>query len=265
MLRRLIENMDPRTQRMLIRTGWLALLLAVVVIYISAVAHRSESLAEEVWVGIEPLPDGNSLLSEKDVREAIERSFGYKLEGRTLVSIDVNRLERILEEEPFILDAQVYIGANNKVAVKIIPRAPILRVIDNNGYNYYLDSDGVQMPLSKHFTAKVLVVTGSLPVYEEKFMSRKRNRLKEAFQLAQLILQDEFLSPLTEQIYFDNKGHITLVPKIGGHTIAFGPFGNEREKLRRLKIFYKEVLPYEGWQRYKEINLAYDGQVVAKK
>ncbi len=32
-----------------------------------------------------------------------------------------------------------------------------------------------------------------------------------------------------------------------------------------LKIFYKEALPYEGWNKYSGVSLQYDGQVVCKK
>lgn len=265
MAKGLLDNLDPQTLRTLKRVGWAVLFLAVFMVYISAVERKEGSLAEEVVIEIAPLKSGHSLLTPEDVRLAIARSFGYQLEGRPLASIDIERLERVLEEEPFILEAEAYLSASNRVEISIQPREPILRVMDNNGYNYYLDRDGVQMPLSKHFTAKVLVATGSLPVYEPQFLARKRNRLKEAFLLAQLIISDEFLAPLTEQIYFDNRGEIALVPKVGCDKIEFGRFSREYEKLRRIKIFYKEVLPYEGWQEYSEISVAYEGQVVARK
>ncbi len=258
-------ELDPKTRRMLIRIGWAALFLTFLVVIISAVERKEGSRVAEVAIDIEPLPDGNSLLAEDDVRKAIELSFGYKLEGRTLLDIDVQRLEKVLEDEPFILDAEALVNAHNVVELNIQPREPILRVLDNDNRSYYLDRNGVQMPLSGHFTAKVLVVTGSLPAYDERFLQRKRNRLKDAFLLANLILKDEFLAPLTEQIYFDSRGEITLVPKLGEHTVEFGRFTHAEDKLRRLKIFYKEALPYKGWQAYEEVSVAYEGQVIGRK
>ncbi len=258
------QNMDPRTQRMLKRIGWAGLFVAMLVVYISAVERKGASLVEEVLIDIAPLPDGNSLLTDTDVRATIQQSFGKPIEGRSIAELDIGRLESVLEEEPFILEAEAFVTAGNKVRIEILPREPVLRVIDNNGYNYYLDRNGVQMPLSEHFTAKVLVATGSLPTYEEAFLSRKRNRLKEAFLLAQLILSDPFLSALSEQIYFDSRGKITLVPKLGVGQVEFGHFEAAQSKLRRIKIFYKEVLPYTGWQQYEEISVAYQNQVVAR-
>lgn len=261
----LLQNMDPKTQRTLRRIGWAVLFLGMLVIYISAVEQKGGSAVKDVMVNIEPLPDGNSLLADEDVLGSIERAFTQPLEGQSLSDIDIERLEQVLEAEPFILDAEAYVTAGNHIVIDINPREPILRVIDNNGYHYYLDRDGVQMPLSEHFTAKVLVATGSLPTYDEDFLERKRNRLKEAFLLAQLILSDPFLAPLSEQIYFDSRGKITLVPKMGSSRIEFGSFEDARSKLRRIKIFYKEVLPYTGWRAYDEISVAYEDQVVGRK
>jgi len=36
-------------------------------------------------------------------------------------------------------------------------------------------------------------------------------------------------------------------------------------KFEKLKIFYKEAIPYEGWSTYSEISLKYDKQIVCKK
>ena len=33
----------------------------------------------------------------------------------------------------------------------------------------------------------------------------------------------------------------------------------------RLKVFYKEAIPYEGWNQYDEINLKYKKQIVCNK
>ena len=191
----LLENMDPGTQRTLRRIGWAVLFLGMLMVYISAVEQKGGSAVKEVMVNIEPLPDGNSLLAEEDVLGAIERAFDQRFEGQALDDINVERLEQMLEAEPFILDAEAYVTAGNHIVIDINPREPILRVIDNNGYNYYLDRDGVQMPLSDHFTAKVLVATGSLPTYDEAFLSQKRNRLKESFPVGAVDFERPFFGP----------------------------------------------------------------------
>ncbi|MCG8327103.1 MAG: hypothetical protein MI974_05430 [Chitinophagales bacterium] len=265
MLNGLSLNIDKGTLKLLKRLGWAVILFTIAALVVSAMERKSQSEAREVLIAIEPLEGGESLISDTDVRLAITRNLGYQLEGRKIASIDVERLEEMLESESFILNADVFISANNQVSIDIQQRVPVLRIIDNNGENYYLDQNGVQVPLSKHFTTKVLVATGSLPAYDEKFQKRKRSRMKDAFELAQLILADDFLQPMIEQMHFSPKGIITLVPKLGNHKITFGKYENAEDKLKRLKAFYKEALPYEGWRKYSSISLEYKGQVVGKK
>ena len=125
-------HISAETLRMLKRIAWGGLLFLVAIIVVSAVERKEASLVPELSIDIEPLPDGELLINGQDVRLAIERSFGYRLEGMPVGSIDVQRLEKVLEAEPFILDADVYIGANNQIKVGVVQREPILRVMDKN-------------------------------------------------------------------------------------------------------------------------------------
>ncbi|MDV7400600.1 hypothetical protein RZS08_54800, partial [Arthrospira platensis SPKY1] len=69
---------------------------------------------------------------------------------------------------------------------------------------------------------------------------------------------------LIEQIYVSN-GKILLAPKVGNYKIVLGTVDDLDEKFRRLRIFYDEVVPYQGWRRYKTVNLSYKGQIVCEK
>jgi cell division protein FtsQ len=69
---------------------------------------------------------------------------------------------------------------------------------------------------------------------------------------------------MIEQIYVNNKGEFVLAPMLGDHIILFGYYKDAEEKLRKLKIFYKEVLPYEGWRKYDTIDLRFRGQVIGR-
>ena len=62
------------------------------------------------------------------------------------------------------------------------------------------------------------------------------------------ILDDEFMSALVEQIHVSNQGEFTLIPKLGNQKILFGKHSNVLDKIDRLKVFYWEAIPYEGWR-----------------
>ncbi|RMG83980.1 MAG: FtsQ-type POTRA domain-containing protein [Bacteroidetes bacterium] len=256
--------MNPELLKSLKRIGWVSGLFFALIMVVSAVERKQGSRVKSVEVVIEKLPEGYLLINEDDVRGLIHRSFGYDLEGQSLANINVNRIERILEEDPFVRNAEVTIDFLNKIEINVEQREPILRIKDNNGLNYYLDKDGNKLPLSKHFTARVIVGTGSIAPHSPDFLERKQHTLKDVFLLTKLIIADEFWKSMIEQINMSN-GEMTLIPKVGDQKIRFGRFENAEEKLWRLRKFYEEGIAYEGWQKYKAIDLRFKDQVVCER
>lgn len=248
-----------------LKIGWFAGIIVLILVILSAVNSREMELSNGLLVKVKPLPDGSLLLHERDVLSAVNKVYGYPVEGQSMNQIDPQRIEKMLEEEPFILDADVYFDAETRVHIKVVQREPVLRVIDHNGLNYYLDKDGYKMPLSRRHTAHVLAATGNIPPYDPDFLDRKRHLLKDIFLLAQLIREDPFLNAMVEQIHTTNTGEFILAPKIGDHKIIFGKFEQPEEKLKKLKVFYREAIPYEGWRKHRTIDLRFEGQIVCKK
>lgn len=256
---------QPELIRMLKRIGWVSLFFLSAALVISAIERKDASLADGVDIEIEPLPDSTYLINDEDIFLSIQRSFGFQMQGLPLGALDVERLERVLKEDPFILDADVFVDAKNTLHIGVSQREPKLRIIDKNGLNYYLDEGGFKMPMSKHFSARVLVATGNIPPHVPDFQDRKKHVLKDLFYIKDLILEDDFLNALVEQIYVSNRNQYILIPKVGRQKIILGKIDDIEDKLKRLKIFYEEAVPYEGWRKYKSINLSIRGQVICKK
>ncbi|MEL6639321.1 MAG: cell division protein FtsQ [Bacteroidota bacterium] len=260
-----MSTISTANRQMFKRLLWIAMGFLVAALILSAVERKSTRNANEVLIQIRELPDGNTLVNREDILLTLERSFGHRLVGVPLGAIDMNRVERVLEEEPFVLNADAFIDAAGKIHIELTQREPILRVIDKNGLNYYLDPSGRKMPLSPHFTARVLVATGNIPPFVPDFQKRKRHVLKDLFALTNTILDDDFMRVMVEQVYRSETGSYTLIPKLGYQKIVLGPYEAIDEKLERLRVFYREGIPYEGWQKYSTINLTFDGQVVCKR
>lgn len=123
------------------------------------------------------------------------------------------------------------------------------------------------MPLSESYTARVPVVTGNVILWSEDFMEKDNNQLRQLVALAHELKQDDFLNALVEQIYLNTKGELVLAPKVGDQVIYLGRYHKTKtlERLRRLKTFYREGLPYEGWRKYKSFDLRFSDQVIARK
>ncbi|MBR9921311.1 MAG: hypothetical protein GYB31_10770 [Bacteroidetes bacterium] len=246
------------------RIGGVALVLLLGILLVSAYEKKQADAPVDVDIHIQPLDNGHFLVDTADVQRIIVSSFGYRLTERPIKWLDVSRVERVLQDDPFVDKADVFVDANNLVHIEILQREPLMRVIDNNGLNYYLDPDGNQMPLSPHFTARVLVVTGSVPPYVEDFKQRKGHLMNDIFDLGHRITKDPLWNSLFEQVHVQD-GQFKMIPKVGSQHIEFGNYTDVEDKFHRLEVFYQEGMSREGWNKYKSIDLRYEGQVVCVK
>lgn len=247
--------------------GWIVVVLVVALLAISAIGKREGSVVQTVAPIIRPLPEGDPLVTEDELLEKLAASFTKPLDQLLLTDIDIQRVERVLEAQPFVADADAFIDDDLQLNIIVTQRVPLLRVIAENGQNYYLDESGFRMPLSESYTARVPVVTGNVVLWTENFMEDPDAQLRGLVELARALREDPFLEALIEQIYVNNNGELVLAPKVGDQVIYLGRYSAAvtPERLRRLKTFYREGLPYEGWRKYRSFDLRYADQVVAKK
>ncbi len=238
----------------------------VVVIGIAAIMNKRKGNVKDIVVNIQHLEDGvNDLIKDKDIKEILRRGFEENVAEMKVSRVDVQRAERILEQDPFIENAEVFIDADNKLNIKIVQREPICRIIDNNGLNYYMDKNGIKMPPSKYFSARVPIITGAVPPHVTDFLSRKKYGLKDVYYLVKQLQADEFYKTFIQQIVVDAGGEFTLIPVLGDQKIRIGTIDDLDDKLKRIRIFYDEAMPYEGWRKYATISVKYKGQIVCKK
>ncbi|MEM9886328.1 MAG: hypothetical protein AAF849_10575 [Bacteroidota bacterium] len=249
---------------------WIALLVAVGMLVLSAVGKRQNSRSMPLLdIEIQPTANADSnLITDEEIDSILRNSFTYGITDNPIKTIDVGRAERVLEKNPFVKNADVYIDNTNTINVEVEQREPVVRIIDGEGRNYYLDKAANYMPLSEHHTARVLVLTGFIQPHEPNFMKLKQHRLKDLFYLSERIRADEFFHHLIEQVHLSQNGDILFVPKIGKQQILFGKYldeDNVEEKLQRLKIFYKEALSRTSWTKYQLIDIRFKDQIVCKK
>ncbi len=258
-------QINQQTYQSIKRVAFAGGILLLVLLITAAAERKKEMPLGETGVEVKPLLGGYWLIDSSDVLKIIERNLGMPLNEQASGIIDEDRVERILEEDPFVKNAEVTIAANNKVKILIEQREPILRIFDNLGAQYYLDAKGFRMPLSPHFTARTLVATGDIQPHSPEFLERRNHEMKDLFALTQFIIADKFWNAMIEQIYLNKRGEFVLIPKIGDQTIIFGRYTDVEDKFYRLKTFYEEAMNREGWKKYHSIDLRYKGQVVCEK
>ena len=241
----------------------LSALVVLILLILTAVGRRKNSQIREMAIAVAEVKGEQASMDVESIRRLLQKSFGFGFAGKKVEELDIHRIEAVLEQDPFVADAEVWVDARYVLHVLLHPRIPILRIMDGKGQDYYLDAEGNRMPKSPKFWARTLVATGDIPPYVPDFKERSTYALKDLYLLSLDILEDPYLLGLTEQIHLES-GEFILYPKIGRQQILLGKYEHIPSKFDRLKRFYRDVLPYKGF-RYKTIDLRYRGQVVGKK
>jgi cell division protein FtsQ len=185
--------------------------------------------------------------------------------GKILMELNIPLIEAKLNHNDFIKGSQVFTDMNGELQINVFQRRPILRMLKMDGSSYYVDENGLKMPISQAYTAHVTIASGNL---FEGYKSRDTMYTsvgKELFKIATYVDKDAFWKAQIEQIFVTAESEYLLIPKIGDHTIVFGTAENMEEKFEKLLLFYKEGLSRVGWEQYKSINVKFKNQVVCTK
>jgi cell division protein FtsQ len=235
--------------------------------------YETETYLPNIYIKV----DGeNAFLTKKEVLTRLERK-GLVYRNQKYEKIKFNEIENYLKSMSEIRSCKVYSNLGKKWNIDIELRKPIARIFNSSGETFYLDNLGFTMATSPLYTARVLVVTGNIPdkshsISVDKIINNDTLKtilfLDDIYRISIYVCNDPFLNAQIGQIHLEKNGDFILIPQVGGHTIVFGSAKNENEvakKFKKLMQFYKEGLPFEGWNKYEEINLKYEKQIVCKK
>ena len=225
-----------------------ALLAYLIIILTFAATKWEEVTCEGVKVRVDNTRD--AFVNESEVLKIIQKGYGEIL-GKKIATVNRDSLERVLEKDPMIRSAQAYHSLDGLVHVVIRQREPMVRVMA--GESYYVDRERRVMPLSSRFTSRVLVATGAI------------NRTFAREQLAafaEYIADHRFWNAFIEQVVMLPNGDAVLVPKVGDFKITLGQLEGFEERMEKLMVFLQKGIRTKGWDRYKEINLKFDKEIV---
>jgi cell division protein FtsQ len=245
---------------------WAALVIALLV-SLSFVEHEQEQMrCKSLEVKIEPEADLFFITRDNIVKELTAGKGESTLMGQPVVEFNVGKLENMLELNPFVLNAEVFIDIEGNLRVDVEQRRPVMRVMHHDGSGYYIDENGIKMPLSDSFTAHVPIATGNIYEKLEKTRDTVFSKAgRDVYRLGLYLDKNPFWMAMIEQVEVNAKGELVFIPKIADHLVVLGNAEGLDEKLTHLKIFYKKGLNKLGWDKYKVINLKYTGQIVCEK
>ena len=169
-------------------------------------------------------------------------------------AIDLYSLERNVSENSYIEKAAVFLTIGGLLKATIKQRTPMARILSSKD-SYYVDKQGIKIPLSANYSARVLLVWGM----------ESEADVQRILPLMERILEDDFLQKEIVGIVKSADDTYTFSVRSGNYKIDFGKLTDITLKFRKLKAFYNTTFDNKTIQEYKTIALKYHNQVVCTK
>ena len=200
-----------------------------------------------------PDNDKISLINEDDIERLLKAKNMYPV-GKALKDIQTEAIENVLNTNEMVKSAECYATPSGKIHLRIKQRTPKFRVMGTE--NYYIDTEKNRIRTSTSYTAYLPIVSGHVNF---------ETATEELFDFITFLEKNAFWNAQIEQIYIRADKKIELVPRVGDNIILLGTLDNYPAKLEKLRKLYLKGFNEIGWNRYKTIDLQYNGQVVCTK
>ena len=234
------------------RFNWSKILLVFVFLFSIGILYASNyfnnnRLIEDIDVVIQP--NSSFYISTDSIKNSIKRYIYTKKD-----SISIAKIEDELDKNTFVEKSQVYTMLDNKLFVNVKQKEPIARIITNDSI-FYLDKNSNFMSLSKLHSADVPIIFGFNQFSDLDYLTK----------ISLMIRDDKFLNQNITQIIVDENQQINL--KLSGLNIfiELGHNNKLEKKIQNLKAFYNRAIRKNDLEKYKDVNLQFENQVVAVK
>src|SRR5690606_8077789 len=127
------------------------------------------------------------------------------LNNAMVSSLDLVSMEKELQKEKWIKNAEIFIDNNNVLQVKVTEREPVARIFTTSGASFYLDSSLMRLPLGKKFSARLPVFT-SFPTDVIVLKKADSILLRNIKVMSEFIEKDEFWMAQIDQIDITENG-----------------------------------------------------------
>lgn len=225
-------------KRVLFTFIWMVSLSGLVVLMSFVEAKKSEQKCTDVKIII---PGTYTFIERNDVEEIIYESQG-QIKGSALNKLNIHRMENALKANPFIEAAKIYADMNGLITILVNQREPVLRVLNFTNQDFYIDKNGLKIPVSTNFTAKVLAANGYiLESFSGKVDTLKTKLARDLFKTAAFVGKDSLWNDQIEQLYVNQQKEIEMIPRVGEHKIILGDADSLETKFGNLLAFYKKA------------------------
>ncbi len=213
--------------------------------------HRNE-LKMVHTSNIEFVGDQNLYITESTVNKLLIQKYG-SLTNVPKEKLALNTIEKVIEANEMVKEAQVYLSINGELTSKIVQRKPIGRIEGNP--KFYLDDEGKRMPLSKSHSARVPIITGEIT----------GKSLEDVYEILKYINKDDFLYKNVIGIHIEGEEKYQLKFRTEQFVVNLGGVDNLEKKFSNLKAFYVKAHRDKTLDDFAVVSLEFNNQVVCTK
>jgi cell division protein FtsQ len=226
------------------------LILGVTALYAFS---NDRSAAKNVnGIQIEFVGNDNLYVTQAMVNKLLIQKYGSLL-NVPKEKLVLNTIEKVIETNEMVKNAQVYLTVNGELTTKIVQRQPIGRIEGIS--KFYLDDEGKRMPFSLNHSARVPIITGKIT----------GKSLEDAYVILEFINEDDFLRKNVIGIHIEDEGDYQLKFRIENFIVNLGNIENLESKFSNFKAFYAKALRDKTLKDYQVVSLQFKNQVVCTK
>ncbi len=242
----------------------LAVILSVVALFTSFGFLNRQHLSG-VEITVKESGDSHRMLDSFELRQLLRTVYPDSIVGFPIDSMSLESVEDLYLSNPFVKECRAYIDKHYRLRIELVERLPLLRIYSENGGDYYIDQDGHSMPVSGHYTPRTMLATGNIPLLPLNHHVDSSQIHQDLFKVARAVEADEFMSGYVSEIHVNKSGQILFYPLVGDFTIRMNTLDDMPDKFENLKIFLRDGLSRVGWDKYSELVIGYENQIVGKK
>jgi cell division protein FtsQ len=246
-------------KKRLVQVLWLLAGIGTIVLFGAAMQQKNHKTCAGVKVEITGVED-HLFIDENDVLAIINSKS--VISNQATSKIDLRAIETALEATAWVKKAELFFDNKQVLQVKIVERQPVARVFTAEGTSFYLDSNGLRLPLSDKLSARVPMFT-NFPSDRPVLAKPDSLLLESVVALGKYIVADSFWMAQTAQIAITPQATFEIVPTLGDQIIVFGTADDYAAKFNRLYTFYKKAWVQNGINTYEKLDVQYNNQVVA--
>lgn len=249
-------------QKIVFGIFWSIAATALLVLFVVSWKAKSEKQLTDIQIELVG-ERAKALFMDEIAIRAIMHDRGVQV-GMPIEKINLTQLEHFIEKTVWIKNAEFFVNNNLVLEVKIEQRIPIARIFTASGASFYIDKEGIRLPLKQLTVLNLPVFTG-FPTDQPKLSKPDSVLLKDVLFFAKTLQKDSFFMAQVAQINIEPTGSFVMVPTLGDHLVLLGTVDQLEDKLNRLFTFYKKVWLGAGVNAYQFIDCRFNHQIVALK